>query len=123
MLSKVCYTAKKKKRERKFIGLGYSTMLVIIQLPSLLLDLKYFYVTDTYLGISNIGKDIWKCLLYVTLNSISYKLRNVLYFIKKFSKRQKNYIDFSFMFFSLIYIEKLLAWVKLKNKTKKTSLH
>lgn len=123
MLSKVCYTAKKKKRERKFIGMGYSTMLVIIQLPSLLLDLKYFYVTDTYLGISNIGKDIWKSLLYVTLNSISYKLRNVLYFIKKFSKRQKNYIDFSFMFFSLIYIEKLLAWVKLKNKTKKTSLH
>ena len=28
-------------------------MLVIIQLPSLLLDLKYFYVTDAYLGISN----------------------------------------------------------------------
>ena len=56
-------------------------MLVIIQLPSLLLDLKYFYVTDTYLGISNTDKDILKCLLYVTLNSISYKLRNVLYSI------------------------------------------
>lgn len=79
VLSKFCYTAKKK--ERKFIGLGYSTMLVIIQLPSLLLDLKYFYVTDTYLGISNIDKDILKCLLYVTLNSITYKLRNVLYSI------------------------------------------
>ena len=44
-----------------------------------------------------------------------------MYYIlfRNFPKDKKNYIDFSFTFFSLIYIEKLLAWVKLKNKTKK----
>ena len=47
-----------------------------------------------------------------------------MYYIlfRNFPKDKKNYIDFSFTFFSLIYIEKLLAWVKLKSKTKKNKL-